>query len=314
MQFKRRTMYCFLCILLGMLLGGCATPYASIQNNHLKYRDFNISVKSISEHRPRFIEGSWNIENWLERKSDRSWHRKKIAPYKGDVYVDIYANGTPKQLKKYYTELVLDHDGSISTLMMDVTQTATSHKEKSIEDMLDTFVANMAASEPWYAGKRFESSVVNKNAKVELYNSKSQKIGEYESIVGYVNKTVFDSTARNANVKLAVFILKITDIVTLNRTSNFQGTKENIPVAITVVLESERNEFNGLVDDFYDFIGQIQVNDVALELEYLNPELIAKIDCTADENKKRDGCKKAVEENKSPQKKRKGNKESNEIF
>ena len=249
---------------------GCGAPYATMNKSGLEYRDYRVSVTSISEYKPRFLEGNWEIENWLERATDKTWRRKDVAPFKGNVYIDRYSTGDPRKVKKYYSELVLDHDGSLSTLTVDVTSASSRDWDTKIEDMYKTFVDNLAAKEPWYAGKRFEKATVSKQAKITLQNFKAFKVQGFDALIGYVDRSEFDSNEANADMRYGIFMLKLTDAGGKDRTLSIQGTKEKIPVIVMVVLEAEPDYFNSLENDFYDLIRLIRVNGKEINVEYVN--------------------------------------------
>ena len=249
---------------------GCGAPYATMQKNGLQYRDYRVEVASISEYKPRFLETNWDIANWMERSTDKTWRRLDTTDYKGNVYVDRYANGDPRKVKKYYSELILDHDGSLSTLTVDVTSASAKEWEMDIDDMYKTFVGNMAAGTPWYTGKRFEKGTVNKQATITIKNYQSFKVMDNDAIIGYVDRSKMDSDAPNADMQFALFMMKLKNVAGINRTESLKGAKEQIPVVVMVVLEAEPNYFNSLLNDFYDLISQIKVNGEQLEVEYVS--------------------------------------------
>ncbi|MBN2340668.1 MAG: hypothetical protein JXX29_00830 [Deltaproteobacteria bacterium] len=281
-----------------VLFAGCGAPYATMGSMGLQYRDFDIQIPSISEHKPRFVNSNWTMENWLEQQSDHTWHRKNTESFKGDVYVDVYANGSPSKVKNYFYELCLDHDGTISSLIVDVTTASSKAKETPIEQMYKTFIDNMAAREPWYAGNRFEKVHVDKQAKVIPGNYKILEVLGYEAVVGYVERQVYDSNNNNADMAYAIFLLKLTDVATLNRTKELQGTKENIPIILAVVLEAEPAERDSLVDDFYEFLEQILIRGKPLEVEYVDPNAVMEPACEPKKGEKE--CTPAAEE-KAPE-------------
>ncbi|MBN2530065.1 MAG: hypothetical protein JXR76_26985 [Deltaproteobacteria bacterium] len=274
----------------------CTGPYATMQTNGLKYSDYDVEVTSISKRIPRFIEYNWELGNWLERGSDHTWRRIDLPEFKGNVYVDKYNNGNPDRVKKYHSELVLKHDGSLSTLTVDLTTASSAEWKMSVEDMYKTFVANMAAKEPWNAGKRFEKSEVDKQAKITMLNYKAVKVLDYDGLIGYVNRSEFDSNAPDADMRFAIFMLKITDMGGLNRTKNLKGVKEEIPLVLLVVLESEPAEFNSLVDDFYALTELIRIKGKSFELEFLRDTARTEEPCDEEKAKKENKpCPDAVE-------------------
>ncbi|MBN2715549.1 MAG: hypothetical protein JXX14_06815 [Deltaproteobacteria bacterium] len=249
---------------------GCGAPYATMQKTGLNYRDYRVGVVSISEYKPRFLESNWEVANWLERAADKTWQRKDIPLYKGPVFVDRYGAGDPRKVKNYYSELVLDHDGSLSTLTVDVTSASARERNISMDDIYQTFVDNMAAGEPWYAGKRFEKATVDKQAKITMLNSQVIRIMDFDAIIGYVDRNEFDSDAPNADMRYAIFLLRLTDVGGTNRTESLQGEKEKIPAILSVILESEPEYFNSLVDDFYSLLKQLRINGKEFDVDYVS--------------------------------------------